>query len=138
MPNTEGKIQLFIPGIPQSKGSIRAFMPKGHCFPVLTSTNPKLKKWEAVIRQAVRGEEFLTGPISLNLKFCLPIPKSTSKKRRLTLNWQIKKPDIDKLARAVLDSLTGVIYKDDSQVAKLTAEKVYADCPGVFIGIDSL
>jgi len=138
MPTSEGKIQLFIPGIPQPKGSIRAFMPKGRGFPILTSDNPKAKKWEDEIRRAIRSEEYLTGPIVINLKFCMPIPKSTSKKRRLTLNWQVKKPDIDKLARAILDALTGTIYKDDSQVAKLTAEKIYGDSPGVFIGIDSL
>jgi Holliday junction resolvase RusA-like endonuclease len=37
-----------------------------------------------------------------------------------------KRPDLDKLVRAVLDSLTGVCYEDDSQVIRLRASKVWA------------
>ena len=37
------------------------------------------------------------------------------------------KPDIDKLCRAVLDSLTGIIYADDSQVVSLVATKAYGN-----------
>ena len=33
-------------------------------------------------------------------------------------------PDIDKLCRAVLDALTGVMYADDRQVVALSARKV--------------
>jgi len=35
-------------------------------------------------------------------------------------------PDLDKLVRALLDSLTGVVWGDDSQVAVIQAEKRYA------------
>lgn len=38
-----------------------------------------------------------------------------------------KMPDIDKLARLVLDSLTGVVYVDDGQVVRLGCEKVWTD-----------
>jgi crossover junction endodeoxyribonuclease RusA len=43
------------------------------------------------------------------------------------------RPDIDKLARAVLDALTGVAFRDDSQVAKLDLLKLWVDAipPGV-------
>ena len=34
-------------------------------------------------------------------------------------------PDLDKLVRAVLDALTGVCYKDDSQVVYIETEKVW-------------
>jgi Holliday junction resolvase RusA-like endonuclease len=34
-----------------------------------------------------------------------------------------KRPDLDKLVRAVLDALTGVCYLDDSQVTRIEAEK---------------
>jgi Holliday junction resolvase RusA-like endonuclease len=36
-----------------------------------------------------------------------------------------KKPDIDKLIRSTFDSMTGVLYRDDSQVVQVRATKVY-------------
>ena len=35
------------------------------------------------------------------------------------------RPDVDKLARALLDALTGVAYEDDGQVVTLTVRKRY-------------
>lgn len=35
--------------------------------------------------------------------------------------------DVDKLARAVLDAMTGVVFRDDSQVVELSLHKRYAD-----------
>jgi len=37
------------------------------------------------------------------------------------------RPDIDKLSRAVLDALTGIVFSDDAQVADLQAHKFFAD-----------
>jgi len=42
-------------------------------------------------------------------------------------------PDIDKLVRAVMDSLSGLAYRDDAQVIILTASKVYADITSILI-----
>lgn len=46
------------------------------------------------------------------------------------------KPDVDKLARALLDALTGLAYVDDEQVTRLVVMKVYgaADVAHVSIG----
>lgn len=38
-----------------------------------------------------------------------------------------KRPDVDKLARAVLDALTHIVFADDSQVVRLMAKKEYCD-----------
>jgi Holliday junction resolvase RusA-like endonuclease len=35
-----------------------------------------------------------------------------------------KKPDVDNLAKFVLDALTGLLYRDDEQVVKLSAIKL--------------
>jgi Holliday junction resolvase RusA-like endonuclease len=42
------------------------------------------------------------------------------------MKWHVSKPDIDKLLRAVLDPLTGIVMVDDSRVAYVTASKRYA------------
>ena len=45
--------------------------------------------------------------------------------------WHSKKPDIDNLAKAVMDGLNGVAWSDDSKVIKLQCEKKYC---GVELG----
>jgi Holliday junction resolvase RusA-like endonuclease len=47
--------------------------------------------------------------------------------------------DGDKLMRAALDALTGVVYKDDSQVARWSGSKTYSTEPeGVWISVSPI
>ena len=39
------------------------------------------------------------------------------------------KPDLDNLAKIILDSLNGIAFDDDKQVVKLEVEKYYSDRP---------
>lgn len=66
--------------------------------------------------------------IILQMTFCLPIPKSTSKKRMLEMigTAHIKKPDIDNLAYLVTNALKAIAYKDDSQVFAIKIFKSYS------------
>ena len=41
------------------------------------------------------------------------------------------KPDVDKLARAGLDAMTGVVFSDDAQVTEALVGKVYGETPGL-------
>ena len=106
---------------------MRSFMPKGSRYPVLTSSNKRVKQWEQSIRSAAQEHAgtLLTGWVDVSICFALPRPKSLAKK----VTWHLKRPDIDKLSRAALDALSGVIWRDDSQVVKLHATKYYAE-PG--------
>jgi crossover junction endodeoxyribonuclease RusA len=69
--------------------------------------------------------------VAIELHFGLPKPKSAPKRRRV---WPDKRPDLDKLIRAVLDALTQVIFADDSQVVEIRATKDYV-APGVTVEI---
>lgn len=54
--------------------------------------------------------------------------ESLSKKKKEKLLYQInytKKPDADNIAKAILDALNGLTYKDDSQVTALLVLKDY-------------
>jgi crossover junction endodeoxyribonuclease RusA len=82
-------------------------------------------------REAVRGETQRAmhqlvpaeGPLSVFVNFYLARPKSLAK----GVTLPAKRPDIDKLARAVLDGLTeGGAWLDDGQVVRLMAQKNYA------------
>ena len=47
--------------------------------------------------------------------------------------------DLDNLIKPVLDSFNGLVYKDDTQIFKLTAEKKYNEVvEGIFITIRKL
>ena len=49
------------------------------------------------------------------------------------------RPDLDKLARAVLDALVGAgVIRDDAQVAELHATKGYGERPGLAVALRSL
>ena len=48
-----------------------------------------------------------------------------------------RRPDLDKLCRACLDSLTGIVWRDDAQVVRLEASKGYG-APGVVIWVEPI
>ncbi len=127
-------ISFCVLGIAQTKGSTKAFMRPGMRYPVITNDNTKNKAWADGVKLAAQAHAPIGGPwhgpVALTLLFSLVRPKSLSKKVR----HHVKKPDLDKLARSIKDSLKGVIYYDDSQVMRLTCMKVYEDLlnpPGV-------
>jgi len=139
---------------PQPKGSTqsRGFILKDkatgrarydrHGNPVIiTSTrsaNPNLKGWEQLVAEtanralgalpeAERG--VLQNGVFVTAAFYLPRPQ-----RFLIEKWarpgapvppHETRPDLDKLARGVLDALSGVVWSNDAQVARLTAMKSY-------------
>lgn len=139
------RIQFTAYGTPQPKGSTRAFMRPGMRFPVVTSDNPNLKGWAAHVRTAAQEyhDAFISDrPVRVCLHFELKRPQRLLTKNRRSLSfWHTTKPDLDKLARAVKDALTGVLWTDDSQVAQLVAEKVYADAdtgPCVHVTVEEM
>lgn len=74
---------------------------------------------EAEFHLAVRGT-----PVMVDVLFVLPRPSSTPKTKTPPA---VKRPDGDKLGRAVLDALTGVCFEDDSQVTVMTFKKRLAE-----------
>lgn len=118
------EIVFEVLGVPQPQGSARAFMRPGARFPVVTSDNPKLKGWRKTVadaaRRAHRGAP-IEGPIRVVAAFYLPRPQRLRGDRA-----HVTRPDADKLGRAIGDSLSGVIYRDDGQVTQFKVTKQYA------------
>lgn len=120
-------LSFTVYGVAQPQGSAKAFMPKGARFPVVTSDNPQLKGWRHLVAaeasRSLNGAGLnMHGPVSVDAHFYLPRPKALGKRAKP----HITRPDADKLARGVLDALTGVIWRDDSQVESLVVTKQYA------------
>ena len=128
-------VAFDVVGIAQPKGSTKAFVPKGWTRPVVTSDNPKIKGWQALVAeraQTVAHEGFFTGAVVVLVWFYLPRPASLPKR----VVHATKLPDVDKLARGVLDALTGILFRDDAQVVAVHAFKQYArDQPYVHIAV---
>ena len=137
-------VTFFVPGIPVTKGSLTR-MPNGAMIPAGTAASrQRFANWRDDIRHAsidAMGERMVSrAPIRILCEISLPYP--TSSIRKFQFGWlpHLKKPDVDKLLRAILDPLKGIVFADDSQVVFCTVNKVYAwnDRPGAYIVIDFL
>lgn len=136
-------IAFTVFGVAQPQGSAKAFMPKGARFPVVTSDNTNLKGWRQLVAaeasRALGGGrgQCTDGPVRVCVDFFLARPKALAKKDRA----HTTRPDADKLARAVLDALTKVLWLDDAQVVQLKVTKAYAghgESPCAVIAVTAL
>ena len=89
-----------------------------------------------------RPKPLLTGPLSMTCTFYMKRPKHhyvagkyEKGLKALAQRYHIVVPDGLKLTRAIEDSLTGIIYHDDAQIADEHIQKLYADEPG-HIGVE--
>lgn len=127
--------QIFIEGNPRPQGSKKAFA-RGKSI-VLVEANKELPAWREHMTRMLQLKQLeeptpFTTAVNIALTFWLPRPKSV-KRAYATGTY-----DIDKLTRAVLDSITKAgVWRDDSDVVDLTVRKTYADMhqPGVLISI---
>jgi crossover junction endodeoxyribonuclease RusA len=102
-----------------------------------------LPAWRRDVREAaehavtVNGWARVSGPVELEVMFYLDRPSTISKTKR---PHPTVPPDVDKLIRGIGDSLTGVVYDDDSQIIRVLAWKLYADTrePGCFVRVAEL
>jgi Holliday junction resolvase RusA-like endonuclease len=72
----------------------------------------------------------LDGPLHLSLLFVVPRPRSHRGKRGLLPSapaYPTTKPDVLKLARAVEDACTKILWRDDAQIVTEDIHKAYAD-----------
>lgn len=105
-----------------------------------TYTPKKTVDYEKLItdkaRQAMGSSEPLETPVAVYLYVNHAIPPSYSKKRKeacLNRFERPKKPDLDNSAKAYLDAMNGIVYKDDVQVVSLHVTKRYDTIASVHV-----
>lgn len=137
-------LNFRVNGLPAPKGSVTR-MRNGAYLPAGTAASRmNFQNWKDNIASAARvhmGEQKpWHGGIRMMAEFQLPVPTTTIRKHQRGWFPHVKRPDVDKLARALLDPLKGIAWVDDSQVCFLTVNKVYAwdGRHGAFVIIDFL
>ena len=144
------KMEFWIPGDPRPGGSKKAFpIHTGRFHPnkrgkmteevhiaISDTGGEPLKNWRASIVEAAHGAyrgPLLTGPLRRDVIFFLTRPKKPKHPVH-----HIVKPDFQKLSRPLDDSLTGVIWQDDSQIVAGWTAKYYGDPPGAKVTIEEI
>lgn len=91
--------------------------------------------------RALAGQPASAAPLVVELLFFVARPKghygtgrNLETLRPAAPTFPTTNPDLDKLTRAVLDALTGIVYRDDAQVIDVAASKRYGS-PGVHVWI---
>jgi len=125
-------IQFTVYGLPVPQGSKKVI--RGN---VVEMADARLRSWRQDIavasREAMEGASPYIEPVDVRLMFWLPRPqahfgtgRNAEKLKPSAPIAPSVHPDLDKLVRAVLDALTGIVFRDDKQVVSLTASKLYA------------
>ena len=74
-----------------------------------------------------QSNKLLNGPTRARIEIYYSVPKSYSKRKieaiKDGIDYPMKKPDADNIAKIVLDSLNKIAYEDDKQVVELTVIK---------------
>jgi len=129
-------VTFHVAGKPVTKGSWAAFRSKKTGR--INFVGPKgLAKWQkAVHDEACRACGGVCAPLAGALRvyaiFHLPRPKSADRAEPIGE----RDGDVDKYLRAILDALTGVVYKSDAQVVDARGVKRWAlGEPGVDVWV---
>jgi len=130
-------IHITIEGTARPQGSKR-HVGKGR----MVESSKYVADWRTWVRHNARDEmrsrPLIIGPVQIAILFQFDRPKKHSTATGLRPDaplWHTNKPDADKLLRAILDALTGVCFRDDSQVAYCLVRKQYATAAQTLIYI---
>lgn len=131
--------EFEVPGKVIGKGR-----PRLNSYTGVVYTPTRTKDYESLVEQyfLLKYPRFkaLEGRIKVNIIAYFSIPKTTKKadiNEMLENNISpTKKPDIDNIVKAILDSMNKFAFKDDNQITKLEVEKKYAIEDKVYVKIE--
>ena len=96
----------------------RAYVPKSHAVHAYRQA--------VALAAKAAGCEPHPQPVNVVIDFVFARPKSHLRKSGVRTDApRLPRADLDNMAKAVLDSLNGVAWVDDSQVSRLVIEKSY-------------
>lgn len=112
--------------------------PQGSKNPWGGEANPRTKPWRAAVSdkaaKVMNGAPASLKAVKVYVTFSFPRPKSHYRTGKFSdilredaPHWHTTFPDADKLQRAIGDALTGIVYRDDKQIASWAVDKIYSD-----------
>ena len=131
-------IEFPVYGQPQPAGSKKGFYNQRLGRVQIVDDAKKSRPWKAIVTDAavaaMEDAPLLDGPLALELVFYVPRPKGhygTGRNagivRASAPEFPAVKPDVLKLARAVEDALSGIVYRDDAQIVTEFLLKRYGE-----------
>ena len=131
--------EFEVPGRVIGKGR-----PRLNSYTGIVYTPTRTKDYESLVEQyfLLKYPRFkvLEGRIKVSIIAYFSIPKTTKKadiNEMLENNISpTKKPDIDNIVKAILDSMNKFAFKDDNQITKLEVEKKYDIEDKVYVKIE--
>ena len=124
-------IEFEIQGIPRPQGSKR-HVGNG----IMIESSKHVKHWRAVAslcaREAMVGSDIIRKPnaVRVTVGYYFPRPQKHSTKKAILDGlpvYHTSTPDVDKLLRATLDSMSQIVFEDDSQVLLGSCLKLYSE-----------
>lgn len=108
-------------------------------------TPSKTSNYESVVKacfiRAYGKRVAIDGPVKISIDARCPIPKSWPKWKKQDAETgkllPTVKPDVDNIAKIILDALNGIAFEDDKNVTSLQIDKCYSNEPGVTVTIET-
>jgi crossover junction endodeoxyribonuclease RusA len=134
-------LQFKVFGVPAPQGSSRGFLHRSTGRVIVTHDNPRTEPWRESVAwaalRAMREQDWPQAQGAVNVAAVFRLPRPQSLPRRV--KDQTRKPDLDKLLRALLDALSQAsVWRDDAQVVSVHAGKRYVadgEAPGVDVSV---
>lgn len=115
---------------------------------VKTYEEKKMSTWrdqcKFLVKNVYKGKSRLEGPLRARVRFYIKPPQYLLKVKK---NWQDlldeiipvgKKPDIDNYEKALYDSMSEIVFKDDGQIAHHDVAKFYSLNPRIEVEIEEM
>ena len=106
----------------------KAYIPRDHA----------IHGWKWAIEEAAREQAERGGwvpvkgePLAVVMRFYFKQPKSNRSRHH------VQRPDLDNLAKAVLDALHGIAFLDDAVVDEMKLRKQWREKPGLWVEVGS-
>lgn len=122
-------VEFTVPGVPVAQPRQRHRIIGGHVGNY-TPANSPVNAWKASVAMAAAAAysgPLMEGPLKVSMLFVFPRPSSRTRKRGPNPREpKSTAPDCDNIAKACLDCLHQVVFRNDAQVWSLTVHKLIA------------
>lgn len=97
-----------------------------------------IKQFAQEAMNKYKNGEPTSQPLAVSITVTYLQPKSWSAKKKAATIFKTSKPDVDNLAKLVMDGCNQLVWVDDAQIAQLTVQKAYSTVASTTVKVDFL